>query len=50
MLHILCRKGDTKLVQLLLEHKADTTIINKSGKTALDVARDDETKACFNLI
>jgi len=34
--------GHTPVVQLLRQHKADTSILNKQGKTAADVAKTPE--------
>ena len=40
--------GHTNMVRFLLEAGANQKIKNLQGKTAKDLARDDETKAVFN--
>ena len=41
-LHLAAILGRAELVQLLLDHKADTSMLNYQGQTALDVARTPE--------
>lgn len=40
LLHLACRKANTKMVRLLLEKKADARIRDETGRTALEVARE----------
>ncbi|XP_071429246.1 arf-GAP with SH3 domain, ANK repeat and PH domain-containing protein 2-like [Pithys albifrons albifrons] len=49
-LHYCCSHNKPECLQLLLEAKANTTISNKVGETALDVARRMRHPLCENLL
>ena len=49
-LHRACYCGNTECVKELLDHGADTSIMNNAGRTPLDVARESKQKAVIVLI
>ncbi len=49
-LHKVCRYGRDTLVKLLLEHGADPTIINKNGKTPLQIAQEKNNQNCVAVL
>ena len=49
-LMVAAHEDDLESIQLLLDYGADTTIKDKNGKTALDWAHDEETKALLQAV
>lgn len=47
-LHIAVMQGQTAIVKLLREHRADQTISDRHGNTALAYARNEEMRRCMN--
>ncbi|XP_019627786.1 PREDICTED: uncharacterized protein LOC109472443 [Branchiostoma belcheri] len=46
-LHGAARRGHPKCAEILLQHWADTGIRNKKGRTAKDIAADEDTRGCI---
>ncbi len=43
-LHLAAKKGMSDMVKLLLKYKANKSLKDDNGKTALELARDEKTR------